>query len=140
MKGSVDKIWENETNGKKKYHVVDIGGERYSVWDHKLIEGLTEGSTVEYDWQKSGDYKKITDMRKIDLNPDLETYRQDRKSIEIIRMSCIKSACQILQGTYKEADTIAYNALTTAREFEKYVTEPDKRSDFPDRKKTPDSK
>ena len=57
MQRTIEKIWENQTRDKKKYHVLEIGGEKYSVWDNKLIEGLGEGSRIEYDWKRSGDFK-----------------------------------------------------------------------------------
>ena len=62
MKGEVYKIWENETKDNKVFHVVEIAGERYSVWEPSLLEGVEEGSRVEYDWQKAGNFKKITDL------------------------------------------------------------------------------
>lgn len=55
MKGIFDKIWENKTKGNKPYWVLSIEGENYSVWDKKNLEGIQEGSTVEYDWKASGD-------------------------------------------------------------------------------------
>ena len=122
MKGEIEKIWENETKDKKTYHVVDIGGERYSVWDSKLLEGIDEGSYVQYDWQKSGNFKKITDLKKIDMNPDLDSiYKPDRTSMEIIRMSCIRSASEILHGLYIDPVEKTSKALDIAKEFEKYV-------------------
>ena len=122
MKGTIDKIWENETRDNKKYHVLEIGGEKYSVWNGKMLEGIGEGSVVEYDWKKSGDFRKITELSKIDSEPGQEPYRPDRKAMEIIRMSCLRSASEILHGFYIEPDEKAMKALDIARDFEKYVT------------------
>jgi hypothetical protein len=33
--------------GRQKYHVLEIGGDKYSLWDTKLMEGLSEGSRVD---------------------------------------------------------------------------------------------
>jgi hypothetical protein len=122
MKGEITKVWENETKDKKTYHVLDVNGERYSVWDPKLIEGIKEGDHVEYDWKKSGNFKKIVDLKKIDLTPDLEgRYRPDRKSLEIIRMSCVKSASELLNGVYMDLDHKISKAIEISKEFEKYV-------------------
>lgn len=122
MKGKIEKIWENETKDNKAYHVLDIAGDRYSVWDPKLVEGLAEGSYVEFDWQKSGNFKKITDLKKIDMAPDLDSpYKPNRKSMEIIRMSCVRSASNILQGIYIDPVEKTSKALDIAREFENYV-------------------
>ena len=123
MKGEIDKIWENETKDNKAYHVLDIGGDRYSVWDPNLIEGLNEGSYIEFEWQKSGNFKKITELKKIDMNPNLETgYKPNNKSREIVRMSCIRSASEILQGCYIEPHAKVNIAMDIAKEFEKYIT------------------
>jgi len=123
MQGTIDKIWENQTKGNKTYHVLEIGGEKYSVWDTKLIEGLGEGSVVEYDWKRSGDFMKITDLRKIDPAPQFEPGYQDRKAREIVRMSCLRSASEILNGIYIGPDDKMRKALEIAKEFEKYVTD-----------------
>ena len=100
MRGTIEKIWENETKGKKKYHILAIGGENYSVWDPKLVEPLSEGSETEYEWTQSGDYKKITDLKKIQTGPESKPSSRDRRSVDIIRMSCLKSASDILNGIY----------------------------------------
>ena len=122
MKGAVDKIWENDTKDNKQYHVLEIGGEKYSVWDPKLVEGLEEGSEIEYDWKKSGDYKKITGLRKLDTTPEIEPYRIDRKQTQIIRMSCLKSASELLHADKIDSVGKANQALKIARKFEDYVT------------------
>lgn len=123
MKGTVDKIWENQTKGKKMYHVLEIGGEKYSVWEEKLMEGLGEGNEVEYEWAKSGDFRKITDLRKIQTGPGPDPYERDRKSVDIIRMSCLKSASEILYGLFIDPDEKTEKAIEISKRFEKYVTD-----------------
>lgn len=121
MQGTVEKIWENETREGKKYHVLEIGGEKYSVWDQKLLEGLAEGSRVDYEWKKSGDFRKITDIKPSGTAPDAGYSSHERKNTEIIRMSCLKSASEILYGLFLDPDVKARKAIDIAREFEKYV-------------------
>lgn len=121
MEGRIDKIWENETKDKKKYHVLEIGEDRYSVWHTKLLNGIQEGDSINYEWKNSGNFKKITDLRKIDLEPVTEPYVRDRKSIDIIRMSCLRSASEILNGLPMDLDSKTGLALDIAKEFEKYV-------------------
>lgn len=121
MQGIVDKIWENETRDKKRYHVLEIGGEKYSVWDPNLLEGLGEGNQVEYEWKQSGNFKKITDLKLIDPASESGSYKSDRKSREIVRMSCLRSASEILHGLFIDPDEKTRKALDIAREFEKYV-------------------
>jgi hypothetical protein len=77
MKGVVDKVWENKTDDGKPYFVLKIGGEKYSVWDKKYMDGIEEGSMVEYESAQSGKFKKIIDMKKIDLEPGVD--RPERK-------------------------------------------------------------
>ena len=71
-KGVIDKIWKNKTDDGKLYFVLKIGGEKYSLWDKKYMEGFEEGTTVEYESSQSRKFKKITAMRKIDLEPERE--------------------------------------------------------------------
>ena len=122
MRGVIEKIWENKTQNNKRYHVVEIGGEKYSVWDSALMEGITEGARVEYDWKKSGNFKKITGLQKIDESQMSEAYQSDRKSREIIRISCLRSASELLYGLYFDPDEKAEKALDIARRFERYVS------------------
>ena len=125
MEGTVERIWENETKEKKTYHVLEIGGEKYSVWDSKLMEGLSEGSRVDYEWKKSGDFKKITGLRKIGQEPEHHPYQRDRRSLEIVRMSCVRSASEILHGLFIDPEEKTNKAIEIARQFEKYVTGPE---------------
>ena len=99
MKGVIDRIFENTTKKKMPYWVLSIGGENYSVWDKKFMEGLQEGATVEYEWVASGDFKKVTEIRKIDMEPGLE--REEKaytRNQQIVRMSCIKSATVLVSN------------------------------------------
>ena len=116
MEGRIDKIWENEKNGKR-YWVLSINGEKYSVWDEKYMNGLSEGSSVDYNWKKSGDFRKITDIRKLDVQPIYS------KNEQIIRMSCIKSAAVLVSDFDADPDEKGEVALGIARKFEQYVIE-----------------
>ena len=72
-------------------------------------------------------------MKKIDLNPDLGNYRADRKSLEIIRMSCLKSASELLHGLPMDLDQKTGMAVEIAKEFEKYVRGNKDKDDFAER-------
>lgn len=122
MKETVDKIWENETSNGKKYWVLQIGDERYSVWDSELVEGLNEGDRIEYEWRKSGDYKKITVLTRYPPGEALDS-QPSRKDMQIIRMSCLRSATEVLSGTNAKLDKKIEMALDIAKQFEKYVRE-----------------
>ena len=128
MKGVVDKIWINKTDDGKPYFVLKIGGEKYSVWDKKYMEGLEEGAAVEYESTQSGKFKKITEMKKIDLEPGidpLERKPRDRNGQEIVRMSCIRSAAALVADFGAPPEEKAEITLGLARRFEKYVIDPE---------------
>ena len=128
MKGVVDKIWKNKTDDGKPYFVLKIGGEKYSVWDNKYVEGLEEGAVVEYESAQSGKFKKITDMKKIDLEPGIdppERKPRDRNGQEIVRMSCIRSAAALVADFGAPPEEKADITLGLARRFEKYVIDPE---------------
>jgi len=116
MEGRIEKIWENAKDGKK-YWVLAINGDKYSVWDEKYMGDLDEGSIVDYNWIKSGNFRKITGIRKLD------TQSGDRKNEQIIRMSCLKSAAVLVTDFDTDPDKKGELALGIARKFEEYVTE-----------------
>ena len=85
MKGVIEEIWKNETDDGKPYFVLRIGGDKYSVWDKKYMEGLEEGSTVEYESAQSGKFKKITDLKKIDLEPGIDPPERKTRNRNVFR-------------------------------------------------------
>jgi len=124
MKGKITRIWRNETGDGQRYCVLEIDGQKYSLWDEKYFDKLREGLEVDYEWKKSGRFKKITDIKI--LEP--QTCRD--RCIKIIRMSCLKSASEILYGLegdpYKKADL----AVEIAKRFEKYVLDGEVPGDY----------
>ena len=60
MKGEIERIWKNETEDGRKYEVLQINGERYSLWDENYLDEIQEGQTLEFDFMESGDFKNIT--------------------------------------------------------------------------------
>ena len=128
MKGVVNKVWENKTDDGKPYFVLKIGGEKYSVWDKKYMDGIEEGSMVEYESAQSGKFKKITDMKKIELEPGIdppERKARNRNGEEIVRMSCIRSAAALVADFGAPPEEKADITLGLARRFEKYVIDPE---------------
>ena len=124
MKGTIDKIWENKTKAKKPYWVLSIGGENYSVWDKKFVEGLHEGATFEYELVASGDFKKVTEIRKIDMEPGLEREQKAyNRNQQIVRMSGLKSATVLVSNFEAHPDEKGKITLGLARKFEEYITD-----------------
>ena len=128
MKGIIDKIWENKTKAGKKYWVLSIGGDNYSVWDKKYLEEIQEGSTVEYEWTPSGDYRKVTGIKKIETEADINLEinvegKPNPRNQQIVRMSCIKSASLLVSNFDVHPIERGEITLGLARKFENYVTE-----------------
>jgi hypothetical protein len=120
MKGIVDKIWENSTSNGKKYWVVQVGDERYSVWDPDLLEGLCEGDQIDYEWRKSGGYKKITSLTRYEPQ-EVSLTQTERKNEQIVRMSCLRTAGEILACEQLDIKRKIEKVLDTSKIFEKYV-------------------
>jgi hypothetical protein len=51
MKGEIEKIWKNQTSDGRRYNVLQIGGERYSLWEEDYLDRLQEGQTLEFDFR-----------------------------------------------------------------------------------------
>ena len=109
MRGTIEQIWDNETSNGKPYRTVQISGQRYNIWDNKYFDMLQKGEDIEYDFRQSGNYRHITEMR-ISGGNGPGSYRNNHpnsnskggnsghnnKDRQIARMSCLKSASEIL--------------------------------------------
>lgn len=117
MKGEIEKIWDNESRNGKRYLGISVDGERYTLWEDEYFDKLKEGDIIDFEWKKSGKYKNIT---KINMNNDDNDF-MERKQESIIRMSCLKSASELIAGSDLEPVKRADMALDFAGKFEKYV-------------------
>ena len=45
MKGEIEKIWKNQTADGRRYDVLQIGGERYSLWEEDYFDKFQEEGT-----------------------------------------------------------------------------------------------
>ena len=117
MKGEIEKIWDNESKNGKRYLGISVAGERYTLWEEEYFDKLKEGDVIDFEWKKSGKYKNIT---KINMNNDNDDF-MERKQESIIRMSCLKSASELIAGSDLEPGKRVDMALDFARKFEKYV-------------------
>ena len=124
MRGTIEQVWENESRKGQKYLTVQVGGERYSVWDDKYFDTLQEGVTVDYDFRQSGKFKNMTDIEPVDGSGNgPPQYQQNGKARQIARMSCLKSASEILAPVQLDPDAKKDLTIETARFFERYVFE-----------------
>lgn len=133
MKGEIEKIWKNTTPDGRRYDVLQIGGVRYSVWDEGYLDKLKEGQTLEFDMRESGDYKNICKIydpagannpgESNALPPETPANgnARNQKSRQIVRMSCLRSASQILGGSRIPAGERADKTIEMAKKFEKYI-------------------
>ena len=119
MKGIIEKVWENQDRKGRSYLVVEIAGERYSLWNGDLMDRIEEGMIIEYEWKQSGKYKNLTSVE-----PDPKysgSARAERRDQDMVRMSCLKSAASLLAGLELEPDKKGDFTLELAKQFEKYI-------------------
>jgi hypothetical protein len=127
MKGTIEQVFENESKNGQKYMTVQIGGERYSVWDHKYFDQMQQGAEIEYDFRQSGNFRNITEVRAPQQAEPTEngpTYHNGRDR-QITRLSCLKSAAEIISPAQLTPDVKRDLVIDTARIFERYVAEDD---------------
>ena len=116
MKGEIEKIWDNESRNGERYLGLSVDGQRYTLWEEKYFDKLKEGDVIDFEWKKSGKYKNITKINTNDFDDFME-----RKQESIIRMSCLKSASELIAGSDLEPGKRANMALDFAKKFENYV-------------------
>ena len=141
MKGDIEKIWKNQTPDGRRYNVLQIGGERYSLWEGDYLDKLSEGQALEFDFRESGEYKNIsiiyepkseTDKAPVSEGPAATGKPPEyaangasggngARSRQIIRMSCLRSASQILGGSRIPTKERAGKTIEIAKKFEKYI-------------------
>jgi hypothetical protein len=119
VQGRVERIWENERNGKP-YWVLRIDGERYTVWNPEQLQGVEEGSLVVYEYKQSGRYRNITGLIPVRPAESAQPYVSER-DLRVIRLSCLRSATQMLYNIEMNWEEKIKSTLDLAREFERYV-------------------
>ena len=126
MKGVVEQVWDNESRNGQRYLTVQIGGERYSVWDTKYFDQLRQGAEIEYEFRESGNFKNITELRdpgqKTEAQAQPQPYSNHRDR-QITMLSCLKSAAEILAPAQIDPDVKRDLVIQTAKVFERYVGE-----------------
>jgi len=139
MRGIVDQVWENQSRNGRDYLSVQIDGERYNVWDNKYFDSLEPGAEIEYECKQSGNFRHLTDVRPADGNGRPDGNAGDNggngprasspfetatyKDRQIARLSCLKSASEILAPVQLDPDAKKDVVIDTARYFERYVLE-----------------
>jgi len=135
MRGEIEKIWKNNTSDGRRYNVLQIGGERYPLWEEDYLDKLQEGQPLEFDFRESGEFKNINRIYepeaangqpgnepKEELPPGYNgPQAKDQKTRQIIRMSSLRSASQILGGSRIPVGKRAEKTIEIAKKFEKYI-------------------
>lgn len=119
MKGRIEKIWDNESRNGQRYLGLSIDGQRYTLWEDQYFDQLQEGDVIDFEWKKSGRFKNITEIK---YNNEDNNY-PEKKLKSIIRMSCLKSASELISDSDIEAGKRADTAIEFARKFEDYIKE-----------------
>lgn len=121
MKGEVEKVWKNETEDGRRYEVLQINGERYSIWEEGYLDRIQEGQVLEFDFKESGDFKNITEIYAPSGKEEKDPVYEDPKLKKTVKMSCLKSASRVLIGSKIPYQNRADRAIEIARKFEKYI-------------------
>ena len=119
MLGRVENIEESRSKEGSPYWIITISGRRYTVWDGDLIKGLQPGENIEFFFVNSGGFRKVVALHKAssqsNLNPWLE------KGKQIARMSCLRTAAQIVEAKRLDPTKKATVILKIAGLLETYV-------------------
>ena len=116
MKGKIEAIEIRDLEDGRSYASLVIDGEKYSLWDKDMMQRLREGDIVQYEWKQSGNFRNITS-----IEPENDRNYLSEKDRTIVRMSCLKSASEILSTAQLEIEKKGDFALEMAKYFEKYV-------------------
>jgi len=129
MRGVIEEVWENESRNGQTYLTVQIDGERYNVWDTRYFDQMQEGVEIEYQFRQSGNFRHLTDIKPVEARSSTphqsRPYRANNKDRQIARLSCLKSASEILAPLHVDVDSKRDMVIDTARFFERYVFEGD---------------
>ena len=122
MLGVLENVEENRSQRGDKYWTLIISGRRYTAWDADLLNGIQPGDQVQFAFQQSGQYRKILELRKSSAqNLGRWFHFQEDRSRRIARMSCLRTAAQVLEGKRPRNMKRAEAALHIARLFEEYI-------------------
>ena len=132
MRGTIEGIVERTSRSGKRYWLVTIDSNRFYAWEPKYAKSFDSGQMVGYEWRDSGDYRSITSMEMVtddgqEAEPNYPP--MDPRDMRIVRMSCLRSAAEVLQGYGRDDSEVDETVLDMAREFERYILENGKDGD-----------
>ena len=130
MKGTIEQIWQNESRSGQPYVTVQIEGERYTVWDEQYFDQLQQGAEIDYDFRQNGNFRNITEIHGPNGDAgnshdsgsgDGQPAYGSKRDKHITRLSCLKSAAEIIAPAQFDHETKRDLVMDTARAFEQYV-------------------
>ncbi len=127
MRGKVEQLTK-ESSKSGEYLRISIDGENYSVWDTEYIDSLRIGDNIDFEYKESGKWKNITELEFVDTDQSNNSDREYNTSIRnkyITKLSCVKSASNVLANLDMEPEGKGEKVLSLARSFEKYIYEDD---------------
>lgn len=123
MRGTIERIWQNERADGSKYWVVSIDGKRYSTWDPGLLQGIQSGDAVEFTFTTSGRYKNLLAIKKLDDRQfrTADTLVVSPDALRIVRMNCLRTAAEMLKDTTLLPEKKVSMAISMAQRLEAHV-------------------
>ncbi len=123
MRGTIERVWENERADGSKYWVVSIDGKRYSTWDPGLLQGIQSGDAVEFTFTTSGRYKNLLAIKKLDDQQfrTADTLVVNPEALRIVRMNCLRTAAEMLKDTTLLPEQKVSMAISMAQRLEAHV-------------------
>ncbi len=65
MEGKIENIaGPKKSRNGKDYFVLTVGGETFTLWEPSLLDGISEGDSVDYEYSVSGNFRNITSIAK----------------------------------------------------------------------------
>ena len=65
MRGTIDRLWNNDREDGSKYWVLSIDGQRYSTHDADLVRDVQPGDNVEFSFTTSGRFRNLVSLKKL---------------------------------------------------------------------------
>lgn len=122
MKGTLQTIEEKQKRDGSSFYQLGINGASYSLFDEKLLQGIQEGDAVNFTYFKNGKYSNIKSLEKFTAPQNGGNGSANRYSPEGIKLSCLRSATELLSDSKMDAEKKVNYVLEAAKRFEEYAT------------------
>ncbi len=124
MFGFIERIREARQEGGETVWTLTISGREYEASDPALVRDLHSGDAVSFLYLQEGQQRRIMQLRKLprhDAPSGNWSRGTDERGERIARMSCLKTAAQILESKRLEPTRKAQLVVEIARRLERYV-------------------